>query len=395
MSRGMRSGGAAGPGGASSAARSLLWFSVLDYGAVADGVTDNTAAFTAAMRASGAANPYAGGSSGPPFGGTVYVPPGDLPYYFASDLDITREVELMGGGGPDSLHRPTVLQFAAGKGLIIHAATTSPEVDGHGGGSLIYGFRMICSPLTIALRLNLHAYVVGDKVRLVNDNRFYYECTIAGTSAASSPFGADTISDDANDFSPTAGRALFATLADGGVTWVCKAHNAITFYYGATVKEVTVEGATNAGISLRGDSATPLTNTSLSTIEKFQVLNCGIGIMAFGGDCNQFTIRDGLVQNIGALYPTERGGFGLVDASFLGGMWQGLTFEHTGGGCGKAIWTVAGAVGASTYLGCYTEGFRVSYVTGVVIGGDHGAGGDAETSTDCDPGTAKGHFLRG
>lgn len=66
------------------------WFSVTDYGAKGDGVTDDTAAIQAAITAAGAF------SSGVALGGLVYFP--SATYLISSTLSIPNSVTLMGAG---------------------------------------------------------------------------------------------------------------------------------------------------------------------------------------------------------------------------------------------------------------------------------------------------------
>jgi hypothetical protein len=66
----------------------LGWVSVLQFGAVGNGSTDNTAAFTAALAAAAPANPYATST-------TVWVPPG---FWVTGPLTIPHGVTLRGAG---------------------------------------------------------------------------------------------------------------------------------------------------------------------------------------------------------------------------------------------------------------------------------------------------------
>lgn len=76
-------GGATGPTGATGPAGGSNCFNPFDYGAVGDGVTDDTAAFQAAIDAAFAAG-----------GGTVCIPV--ALYYFAGTLDLEHNVALVG-----------------------------------------------------------------------------------------------------------------------------------------------------------------------------------------------------------------------------------------------------------------------------------------------------------
>lgn len=365
----------------------LGWFNVMDYGAVPDGVTDNTAAFAAAIAASGASVPYVGGSSGPPFGGCVFVPHAADAYYFASDLNLTREVYLRGGGGPQNQHNVAMLKFAAGKGVVVHSSATATPIESGGKAedSIIENLRIVCTPLAhsatptsvgVSVRANSQAYTVGQKVRLKNDNRFYYECTTGGTTAASSPFGGDTLTD--GEFSANAGRQWDISTVDGTVTWLCKWANGITLYNRCLVRDCTIEDATNAGIGTYGNTGhTPATNTNFSLFERVKVFNCGVGIHLFGNDGSQNAVRSCLLVGIGATYNEAvlagagLGGFGIVDAAFLGSYVDHVDAES---GTGRGVWCPTGTVNASVYADCYIEDFLPCFINGLVLGGDIGAG---------------------
>lgn len=359
--------------GVGGAFKGLGWFDVTDYGAVADGVTDNTAAFLAAIEASGDVHPYAGGSSGPPFGGVVYVPPGPKEYYFASDLDITRSIELMGFES-HSLWGTTVLKFAPGKGIVCHSTGTSPEPSGSSEGTYIHGFRIICQQLSIPLRANNTAYSPGDRMRLPNDNRFYYECTVGGTSAASQDpgtgFGGETINGDDFFPIPSAGRQNFVTATDGTVTWETKTANGIKFYNRVTIRDVVIERATNAAIYGHGNLAQFSTNINYSVVENVRLYYNGCGVHFFGGDGNMCVLRGALIVGTGNGISGD-GGFGIVDASFLGSQFEHIDIEDA---TGMGIWSTRGTIGASVFVSIYLEDCEPSWVNGVVTGGDAGSG---------------------
>lgn len=355
------------------------WFDVTDYGAVADGVTDCTAAFQAAIAAAGAVTPYESGAPGAPFGGVVYVPPASGQYYLASNLEINREMWLM-GQGIRSQHMWSVLKFAPGCGIVLYAYSNSTESGGRADWSRISGLRIRCQPLTLPIRPRNTAVSLGYKMRLSNDNRFYYECTTAGTTAdvaeSSCAFGDSTSPLSGGEFPSSAGRRLNLTTVDGTVTWTCKEAAGILSYVSCDLHDLQIDYATNAGISLHGNTLTD-TNTNHSTVRNVRIQTCGVGVHIFGGDANGMSFSDIVVNGAGFNYGegvvagSGLGGFGYIDASFLGCLWSNVAVEDA---TGAAIWTPTGVLGMSTFVGCYTENSRPSYINGLVLGGDHGAG---------------------
>lgn len=149
------------------------FLNVRDYGAAGDGTTDDIYAFRAAIAAMG---PPA--QQGGP-GNTLSIPPGT--YVLSDDLHVTRHLILVGAHSEQ-----TVLQFAAGKGVIIdynaYTGTTGP--DGGGGyKSIIRNVHIKCTKLTLSNWTPSAAYSTGARVRDPSEHRWHYECVVAGTSA--------------------------------------------------------------------------------------------------------------------------------------------------------------------------------------------------------------------
>lgn len=174
------------------------WINVKAYGAVGDGVTDDIAAFRAAlvaMRTVGA--------------GTLFVPAGE--YYLSDHLRLDSDGIYQGvGTGWFATSRQSILRFAPYKGLWVDSVLTSAKATtaeycmirnltirgGHGPG--VAGLAPDLHPQWAAS----HAYSVGDKIVPTEGSRvstvaynprqgdtfeFYYECVTAGTSGGTQP----------------------------------------------------------------------------------------------------------------------------------------------------------------------------------------------------------------
>lgn len=332
------------------------WFDIVDYGAVGDGVTDNTVAIAATIEAASQGTGY--GAS------TVYVPTGN--YYCADNVEVSRQTQIVGcGTGAD--YGPSQVTFAALKGFIFHSVASSP-VSSDSTYSEVARLRITCTSTTLPVWQSAHAYVEGDKVRVANDNRYYWECTVAGTSGGSVPFH-----DEVESMSG-AGKQLFLVVVDGGVTWECKAACGIQAYRQIKVLDCHIEDATNAGIMFFGSSlTTPATNCNGSFVERCRILNCGVGIHVYGGNANNCAVRDTNVQASGSHHPGT-GGFGFIDAAFLGMFWENCNSDAN---TGKPYFSAAGVLGLSTFNSCYSEGGQpTSKIIGLSMGGVHGTAYD-------------------
>lgn len=409
-------------------------FNVKDYGAVGDGVTDDTAALQTLINT-------ATGTAGA--GATIYLPPGN--YYCASDLHLTRTVNLIGaaGGQSDATVGPaSVIRFAAGKMLIVHGVNTGPYPGGFATNSLIKDIALLGAQVTLTAWAASHAYSVGDKIQATDKNRYYYECIKAGTSAGSEPDFRDgyfvdrtiawpgvsqavvlgtTIRDLAQSTavfwecttagttggsSPTLNTTPSATTTDGSVVWTARSASGQWVTDGtaiwatrlgagvwlrtrATVEGCHIENFTGPGVACLG-TYYPYTNLNHFRLSHLRIKQCGVGIATRGYDASQGFIEHCDVEASG-YHRTGTGGVGIWDGSFLG--CQMIACEVAGHGADSGQAYVLGRYDleagsengySGTLLGCYSEGdCRASIIVGpgaTVVGGDHGAGFSTDSS---------------
>jgi len=146
------------------------------FGAVGDGVTDDSPAFDAML----AAIPST-------IGGSVSIPPGF--YYLSRDLNIRRFVLFRGAGGGLSPNAPTKFKLAAGAQIITHSNPSFTPGISTAQFSTLSNFNVYgtAPPSWLAN----HAYVVGDVVKNTlfhgGFTQYVYVCTSAGTSAGIEP----------------------------------------------------------------------------------------------------------------------------------------------------------------------------------------------------------------
>ena len=173
------------------------WVNPKDFGAVGDGVTDDSDAFEAAMNSF---SPYL--PRGSQIDGTLYVPPGT--YYFGKDWFVSRGVKIQGSAGNGDY--TSCIKFAPYKGIILCREDSGPQ-QGDAFGCIIQNLRItgghktaepLCHWMHPTWEPN-KVFNVGDKIvqkgpRSLHDdsNQFqsvirYYECIKAGTTGDVEP----------------------------------------------------------------------------------------------------------------------------------------------------------------------------------------------------------------
>lgn len=210
--------------------------SVKDFGAVGDGVTDDLAAFNAAIASfteqSGLASPWE--ETNYSNAGTLVVPPGW--YYLSGPLELKRNIHLLGASGPDgnSFGASKLLFSNTSNGIIVYNTATSSTGKG-ADGAIIENLAIM--PI---------AYHTGGSVPAAGTYRGVWlrarariiNCTVAGW--------------------PEHGIAIVASVGGGGdlegnannwyVEGIRTIQNARTGFY--------VDGAdANAGIGVRIDAS--------------------------------------------------------------------------------------------------------------------------------------------
>jgi hypothetical protein len=348
-------------------------YNVRAYGAVGDGVTDDTSAILAAQSALNASTPnsYTGGNLYKGVG-VLYFPPGM--YKISQTLKINRTCKFLGDssylGG--SGYSASQLIFTTGvSGIEVDRKENSS--DGYGGDySVIEGLSIISvSPTTTptvysAWQAN-HAYTSGQIVRSTNDNRYFYKCTTPGTSGATEPSWV---------------YRLNATRTDGGVTWTAFSHHGIYLQTPAEIRNCAISGFTNAGLLISGNG---LVGPNVGFPDYWSAENviisvCGVGVSADGSDSNAGKGKMISIYNAGSGIPGT-GGFGIYDHSFLGCTWDTCNAQ----GCTGKGFIVDLPSAFSTVIGQYIEidtpGPLFNHPA-VVLGGDcFGAGGINTAST--------------
>lgn len=154
------------------------------------------------------------------------------------------------------------------------------------------------------LRIDSHAYAVKDRVCLMADNRFYYECEgVTGDAKTGASLPTEMLEDKLSG-----GVEIGSTITDGNVTWRVK-HACFIFMRAGLMRMGTINarGFTNAALMVVGGAGQDVigtTNADNFTIEKVVVNYCGLGVYVQGDDTNGYEIHQAWGLNLGTLQPT-------------------------------------------------------------------------------------------
>lgn len=265
-----------------------------------------------------------------------------------------------------------------------------------GGTTTSNGITFTCESLP-SVRANLTAYVAGDQVYAVADNRFVFVCTVGGTTAGSAPsqmVGGDSI----------AGVQIGATFTDGTVTW--RTEMAAGIYVAATlgrIRSVVARGFTGPAVAMvggTGQDSRGTTDVNCWVLDQVYAEYCGCGVYTAGDNSNGWELGRLFAINLGTLQPTPNaaaaavysglGGHVLVDCSLAGGLVRSLYAQLSSG---RPVQKTG--LGRTTLLSCYTEVTDLANCTGgytLCLGGNL-TFTTASTVTDIDATATKGQGL--
>jgi hypothetical protein len=156
------------------------------------------------------------------------------------------------------------------------------------------------------------AYVVGDRVWAPSDNRFYFECEIAGTSAGSRP--AQLVGGNG-----AGGMEVDGTFTDGTVTWRIKTAAAIRVHANmGKIRNSHIGAFTGPAVLVAGGVgcvAAGYTDANHTKIIDVVAEWTGCGVALYGSDCNGWRVTNYWGLNIGTLLPTPNA---VAAASYSG-----------------------------------------------------------------------------
>lgn len=427
-------GGALGDGGASIPSASLQgrWLlsskgplNVRQFGAVGDGTTDDQPAFQAAIEAAGTTSNL--------HGTVVQIPQGT--YWMANNLHIDRNVIL--SGLSSTLTQYARLLFPPSKGVIIEYPGSYPR--GRGDFSILENLWISSTliaefllPPGLAAWVASHAYILGDRVLVGGtDNSFWAECTRAGTSGASNPFGsgpyvlgqnfdegagkpawvirrisawANAVAFNPGDRIQVPGENRFhylcvragttasspapspfvnattdsgdslGTTIDEGIgkpAWLVVAHTGVRMRARAKLRNVQIELFTNCGVSMLPEFGfSPQFISNDWRLEDVYISQCGVGVFTSGADSSAGVASGVTVTSAGA-FQAGAGGHAFFDHSVGGNTWLGCEVELSTG----RNYNINGT-GNSVLVGCYSEGGSGQpdriIAPAVVFGGQNG-----------------------
>lgn len=320
-------------------------YNVKSFGAVGDGVTDDSAAFEACIAAM---TP----NSWPTVRGrTMFVPQGN--YYLSRTLHITRGMILCGASG-GGWYAGTNLKFPAGvTGIIVDRYDTSPDF-GAGDWSTIRDIGVYAlgkSGTAHGIRLYARARLHSVYVTNFAGNGIHIACSSSGSIDPLTPWAPFT--------AYTVGQSV---SNDGGKWYMCKTAGTSGNSGGPT--------GTSRNITTDGNIVWGAINGGLVAnnwfIDYARIDNCdGHGLLVDGADANA-----GICIGLDA---SGNGGWGIYESSFLGNTYIGCHTDLNVLGPYKAD----DPNGRSIFIGCYAEGNQnaseVAYPS-MVFGGLHGPG---------------------
>lgn len=205
-----------------------------------------------------------------------------------------------------------------------------------------------------------HPYIVGERVYGVADNRFVYECIVAGTSSEARPI--ELQGGDDNSY----GMTLGGTLRDGGVTWLITMAAGVMIASGlGEVRYMHITGFTGPAVTALGGTGqigSPglVSEVNNSRVHHIYAEYCGVGAYYSGENCNGWLLDALFAINIGTIQPTPDivvaaryqglGGHGLHDRSQASGQLSSF-YEQTS--TGRPI--LKNGTGRLTCLSCFYE----------------------------------------
>lgn len=256
----------------------LAHFDPLDFGAVGDNTTDDSAAFRAMFAAMPAG-----------VGGTVKIPrPERGWFYLADDLLPDRPVRIE-GPGPNV----TCLRFAEHKGLRLRSNFQSGSVGAP--GSAIIGVNMQGVRSEIPEWRPGHPYAMDDRVR----------CRLGSLTILNDPYQEDvgvhfrcTKTGQSGKTQPTWDPFPEHIAKDGEVRWVAEDWSGITISVGqCTVEHCQIREFTDSGIFIYGTVDQPPTVADQCAIRNcFMYRGDGHGIFLVGKDSNAHVTSGNIVQ---------------------------------------------------------------------------------------------------
>lgn len=318
---------------------------VRDFGAVADGVSDNLVSFSNAFA-------YADSiSANIAPGAAVYVPKGH--YKFSAPIEKRNQLRMFGDGPTAS-----VLQFPAGSmGLLIESYLDEAPF-GNGSGSVIEHIGLEPVAATPVWQAN-HVYAQNARV-VATTNVFdglVFRATVGGTSSGI--------------IEPTM-PALGGTVVDGSVTWVAEYGAGVYMRGPGHLNDVRIGSVTiDAGFAGHGlqvianTAADPPTNAnSWSAYGVAIIKSRGHGVYTQGADANRGNFVNGIIG--------ENQGWGVYESGFLGNRYENVVSQANGLGGYHST----GESNRSVFYDCYSEGDEgASHIDtpSMVIGGLYGA----------------------
>ncbi len=293
---------------------------VKDFGAVGDGVADDSAAIQAALDFTTISSGYAQGRK-------VRIPEGR--YKLGTTLYMRRQISLEGETGGGFFSASVLLPVKNITALQIDFQNLVEAPERRGSSSTVENLRIQYPGSLPRIWQSSTAYSVGDLVvsqpgaddfagqsRNPKVSNFYtMECTVAGTTGSSTPDW-----DGTTPLTNGQGSLTFAegaTISDGSVTWTVRMLAGIRMHTGAKLKNIWIDGSPGNGILV----AASVGWNPYANVNGFFITDC----VANGGAMHGLYVQgsDANAGNVHGFLGISNRRWGIYDHSFLGNTYVG------------------------------------------------------------------------
>jgi len=298
---------------------------VKDFGAVGNGVADDSAAIQACLDAS------IGGDFA--VGRRVFFPKGK--YKLGTTLYVRRQLTLVGETSGGFFTASQLLPAYNQPAIQVDFENLVDAPERRGGSSIIENFKIVYSQNSTVWQKNTvytagqlvvsqpgYSDLAGQSPDPKVSNIYVMECTTGGTSGSSTP-NWDATTPLSNGQGPLS-FAEGATISDGSVTWTVRVLAGVRIQAGTFCRNVWVENCGGNGFAVLASVGwNPYSNANGFDLDTCFASSNGLhGFYVQGSDTNAGNVRSS------AAFENRR--WGMYDHSFLGNTYTGCNVSTNG-----------------------------------------------------------------